>query len=75
MNRRDRELLDKQLRGHTPLQKHGMVIFTVVAVFFAGVTVGGTLFSHQSDLTRTTSSNETEISFLDNISRTATDSK
>ena len=70
MNRRDRQLLDKQLRGYTQQPKDGIVILTVVAVFFAGVTLGGTLFSRQS-----TSSNETVISFLNNTLTRETNSK
>ena len=66
MNQRDRRLLDKQLRGYTQQPKDGIVILTAVAVFFAGVTLGGTIFSRQSDPTRTTSSNEAVISFLNN---------
>jgi hypothetical protein len=64
MNQRDRELLDKQLRGYTPPRKDGIMILTVVAVFLAGMTFGGALLARQSDPTRNAASEETAISFL-----------
>jgi hypothetical protein len=64
MNKRDRVLLDKQLRGYTPRRRDGVMILTVVAVFFAGMTVGGVIFQRQSDPTRNVSGEETAISYL-----------
>jgi hypothetical protein len=44
MDQRDKELLDKQLRGINPSPRNDSVmILAVVAVFFAGMTVGGFL--------------------------------
>jgi len=63
MNQRDRELLDRQFRGYNTRGKDGIVTLTVVAVFFAGMTIGGALFPRQSDQTRT-SSEATMISLV-----------
>jgi hypothetical protein len=44
MDRRDQELLDKQLRRVTPAPRNdGIMILAIVAVFFAGMTVGSFL--------------------------------
>jgi hypothetical protein len=41
MNRRDRELLNKQFRWLTPKsQNYGLFILAVVGVFFAGIALG-----------------------------------
>jgi hypothetical protein len=54
MNRRDRELLDKQFRWLSPAPRHGgVMVFAVVGVFFAGVTLGGIMFTHRSEPVRT----------------------
>jgi hypothetical protein len=46
MDRRDQELLDKQLRRVQPVRANdGTMILAIVAVFLAGVTLGGFLFS------------------------------
>ena len=38
MNQSDQELLDKQLRGlYPPPRRDGMLIMTIVAVFFGGL--------------------------------------
>ena len=45
MDQRDWELLDRQLCGSDPCRRNdGVTVFTVVAVFFAGMT----LFAHES---------------------------
>jgi hypothetical protein len=67
MNKCDRKLLDKQLRGYTPPRKDGVMILTLVAVFLAGVTVGGMLFPRRSDPTRNTPSEATVISLMDSV--------
>ena len=49
MDRRDQELLDKQLRTVAPAHRRdGLMILAIVAVFFSGMVLGGTLFSEQS---------------------------
>jgi uncharacterized membrane protein len=45
MNRRDQELLDKQLRGHYVAPRHdGVLALAIVGVFLAGMTAGGFLY-------------------------------
>jgi hypothetical protein len=45
MNRRDQELLDKQLRGlHIAPRHDGVMMLAIVAVFFVGLCFGGFLF-------------------------------
>jgi hypothetical protein len=49
MDQRDWELLDKQLRGPNPSRRNdGGAVLKVVAIFFAGMTLGGILFAHES---------------------------
>jgi hypothetical protein len=49
MEQCDWELLDKQLRGPNPYRgKNGQMLLTVVAIFFAGMTLGGVLFAHET---------------------------
>ena len=49
MDQRDWELLDRQLRGPNPSPRNnGGMFLTVVAIFFAGMTLGGILFAHES---------------------------
>ncbi len=44
MDQRDQELLDKQMRAINPAaRRDGVIIVTVLMVFFAGMTVGGIL--------------------------------
>jgi hypothetical protein len=50
MNRRDRELLDKQLHAiYVPPRNHGVLMLAVLAVFFAGIALGGFLFAYTSE--------------------------
>ena len=49
MEQRDWELLDKQLRGHQPPRNDGVLVSTVIAVFFAGTILGGILVPHESE--------------------------
>jgi hypothetical protein len=54
MNRRDQKLLDKQFRWARPAPRHeGVMILAIVAVFFAGITVGGTLSAHENTAPQT----------------------
>ncbi len=49
MNRRDRELLDKQLRGlNLPPRHDGVMALAIFAVFLAGMALGGLVFAHKS---------------------------
>jgi hypothetical protein len=53
MDRHDRELLDKQLRRLQPaLRNDGAMALMGVALFLAGVTLGGFLFAYKNQPTR-----------------------
>ena len=70
MNQRDWKLLDKQLWGFSsvPSQNGGMVGSAVVAVFLAGMAVGGVLFTHDIKLKQIASHEaETAISLLNDV--------
>jgi hypothetical protein len=56
MNRRDWELLDRQLHElpHSP-RRDGTMILAIVAVFFVGVTLGSFMFAPTSEPIRTAS--------------------
>ena len=48
MDRRDQELLDKQLkRFQRPARRDGLMVVAVAGVFLAGLTVGGSLFAYR----------------------------
>lgn len=50
MNRRDRELLDRQLRAlYIPPRSDGVLMLAVLAVFFAGIALGGFLYAYTSE--------------------------
>lgn len=50
MDQHDTELLDKQLRGLNPAPRdNGVVILAVLAVFFAGMALGGFLVGYKSE--------------------------
>ena len=53
MNRRDQELLDKQMRRLGPPRQDGAIAAMLAAMFLIGITVGGLLSVHQSDPTQT----------------------
>ncbi len=60
MDRRDWELLDKQLRGPNPsLRNDGIAVLTVVVAFFAGLTLGGMFFAHETKPMRVASNHMT----------------
>ena len=70
MNQRDWELLDKQLWGFSsrPPQNSGVVGLEVVAVFLAGMAVGGVLLTHDSNFKQTASHEAvTAISLLNGL--------
>jgi len=49
MDRRDDELLARQLRGVAPPRNDGLVGLTVVTVFFAGLSLGAYVFAPHQD--------------------------
>lgn len=50
MNQHDQELLDKQLwRLRPPRRNDGVMVLAVLAVFFAGIALGGFLFAYKSE--------------------------
>jgi hypothetical protein len=49
MDRRDQELLEKQLRRLNPPRSDGVMILAILAVFFAGMALGGFLFAYKSE--------------------------
>jgi hypothetical protein len=70
MNQREWELLDKQLWGFSsvPPQNGGIVGLVVVAVFLAGMAVGGVLFTHDTKFKQIASHEaETVISLLNDL--------
>ena len=52
MEQHDWELLDKQVRGHRPPRNDGLIVLTVVAVFFVGMLLGGLLVPREGELLR-----------------------
>lgn len=49
MNRRDQQLLEKQLHStYIAPRADGVLILAVLAVFFAGVALGGFLFAYNA---------------------------
>jgi hypothetical protein len=53
MEQRDWELLDKQIRGpNSSRRNNGGMLLMVAATFFAGMTLGGALFEHESKAMR-----------------------
>jgi hypothetical protein len=68
MDQRDQELLDKQLRSVSPSPRNdGVMILAIVAVFFAGITLGGILFAPENGSTQI-ASNDAAISVPKGIS-------
>jgi hypothetical protein len=60
MDRRDRDLLNKQLgRLSPPPRNEGMLILAIVAVFVVGMMAGASLFSRNSELPVQTAATET----------------
>ena len=50
MNQYDQELLDKQLRGLNPSPRnYSVMIVAILAVFFAGITLGSFLSAYRSE--------------------------
>jgi hypothetical protein len=66
MEQRDWEFLHKQLRGHQVPRNDGLMVSTVVAVFFAGLILGGLLVPHESELMRIASNDARTVISLAN---------
>ncbi len=50
MNRRDQELLEKQLHSiYVPPRNDGVLMLAVLAVFFAGIALGGFLYAYTAE--------------------------
>jgi hypothetical protein len=72
MDQRDQELLDKQLRRLSPSPRNdGVMIFTFVVMFLAGVTLGSILFSHQREPMQTASNDTAAIALLNGAPKIA----
>ena len=52
MNRRDQELLDKQMRRLEAPRNGGAIAVLLAAMFLAGVAIGGVLSEPQSETTQ-----------------------
>ena len=59
MEQRDWELLDKQVWGLLRPRNNRVTVLTVIAVFFAGMTLGSILFAHESKPMRIASNHTT----------------
>ena len=49
MDRRDQELLDKQMRRLGPPQNDGVIAVMIAAMFLVGMALGSVLSAHQSE--------------------------
>jgi hypothetical protein len=49
MDRRDQELLDKQMQRLSPPRNDGAIAVLFVAMFLVGMTLGGVLSEHKSE--------------------------
>jgi hypothetical protein len=49
MDRRDQELLDKQMRRLTPPRNNGVIAVMLAAMFLVGMTLGGVLSAQKSE--------------------------
>jgi len=52
MDRRDQELLDKQMRSLTPPRNEGVIAVMLATMFLVGMTLGSVLPPHQSEPTQ-----------------------
>ena len=52
MDRRDQELLDKQMRRLTPPRHEGVIALMLAAMFLVGMTLGSALSPHKSEPTQ-----------------------
>jgi hypothetical protein len=66
MDRRDWELLDKQLQGSVPSRRNdGVPVLMVAAVFFSGMIIGGILFAPEAQPMRVASNHATAVMACD----------
>lgn len=67
MNKRDQELLDKQLRRIVPpARRDGILILAVVVVFFGGLALGAILFPREINSAQIASNDASaSVSFAD----------
>lgn len=49
MDRRDQELLDKQMRRLTPPRNDGVMVVMLTVMFLVGVALGSVLSPHESE--------------------------
>ena len=62
MDRHDRELLNRQMRHlNPPPSNNGTAVLSVVAAFLAGVTLGGYMVAHRSELPQTSATDATDL--------------
>ena len=66
MEPRDWKLLDKQVRELRPPRNDGVIVLSVVAVFFAGMILGGLVVPHESELMRIASNDASTAILLPN---------
>jgi hypothetical protein len=66
MGQRDRELLAKQLRRLNPPRSDGVMILAILAVFFAGMALGGFLFAYKIEPMQIASNDATPAISLPN---------
>ena len=52
MDRRDQELLDKQMRRLTPPRHEGVIAVMLAAMFLVGMTLGSVLSPHKNEPTQ-----------------------
>jgi hypothetical protein len=58
MDQRDQELLDRQLGRLTPASRNeGVMILTILAIFFGGMALGGFLVGYKSGPTQIAANN------------------
>ena len=66
MDYRDQELLDRQLRKVTPPRHDGILALAIVAMFFAGMTLGGMLVAQEDQPLRIAANDGAPIAALFN---------
>ena len=71
MNRRDRELLDRQMRRFQPSQHPvGLMMIILAGAFFVGMIAGSIIFTGQQPVQTALSDGKTALAFLLNGTRT-----